>query len=89
MLEAQMVKLRLTRLGGKKNPFYRIIATDSRSPRDGRSLEQIGYYDPMVEPPSLKLDLSRVDYWLSVGAQTSDTVSSLINRARAAATAEA
>jgi small subunit ribosomal protein S16 len=82
-----MVKLRMTRLGGKKNPFYRIIATDSRSPRDGRSLEQLGWYDPMVEPPALKLDLSRVDYWLSVGAQVSDTVGSLITKARATAEA--
>jgi small subunit ribosomal protein S16 len=78
-----MVKLRLTRFGGKKNPFYRIVATDSRSPRDGRNLEQIGYYNPMLNPPAIKVDLARVDYWLSVGAQASDTVQSIVTRARA------
>ncbi|HMV68208.1 MAG TPA: 30S ribosomal protein S16 [Myxococcota bacterium] len=77
-----MVKLRLTRFGGKKNAFFRIIATDSRSPRDGRNLEQLGYYDPMTNPPAIKIDLARVDYWLSVGAQASDTVQGLVKRAR-------
>lgn len=80
-----MVKLRLTRQGAKGKPFYRVIATDSRSPRDGRSIEQIGFYDPMVEPPTLNLDLARADYWIGVGAQPSDTVKSLIAKARAAA----
>lgn len=80
-----MVKLRMTRLGGKKNPFYRIIATDSRSPRDGRSLEQLGWYDPMVDTNSLKLNLERIDHWLSKGAQPSDTVRALITKFRGAA----
>ncbi|MFM2161885.1 MAG: hypothetical protein RLZZ383_1397 [Pseudomonadota bacterium] len=80
-----MVKLRLARKGAKKNPFYRIVAADSRAPRDGRALEQLGYYDPMVEPAAIKIDLARVDYWIGVGAQPSETVANLIKRARAAA----
>lgn len=79
-----MVRLRMTRLGAKKRPFYRIVAADSRSPRDGRFIEQLGHYDPMKKPSDLKLDLERVDHWLSVGAQPSETVSSLIGKARAA-----
>jgi small subunit ribosomal protein S16 len=77
-----MVRLRLTRLGAKKKPFYRVIAANSRSPRDGRFIEQLGYYDPMKEPIDLKLDLERVDYWLSVGAKPSETVEHLIARYR-------
>jgi small subunit ribosomal protein S16 len=86
-----MVRLRLTRRGAKKKPFYRIIASDSKSPRDGRFIEQLGYYDPMRDPLVLKVDLERVDHWLSVGAQPSETVANLITRARSAAadTAEA
>ena len=80
-----MVRLRLRRMGAKKKPFYRVIAADQRSPRDGRFIEQLGHYDPMKEPFDLKLNLERVDYWLSVGAQPSDTVAGLIKRARAAA----
>jgi small subunit ribosomal protein S16 len=83
-----MVRLRLTRRGAKKKPFYRIIAADSKSPRDGRFIEQLGYYDPMRDPLVLKVDLERVDHWLSVGAQPSETVASLINRARSASAAE-
>ena len=79
-----MVRLRLTRLGAKGKPFYRIIAADSRSPRDGRFIEQLGHFNPMTEPNELKVDLERVDYWLSVGAQASDTVSNLISKARKA-----
>lgn len=78
------VRLRLTRMGRKKKPFYRIVATDSRSPRDGRSLEILGHYDPKTDPSTIKVDLDRVDYWLGVGASPSDTVSSIIARARAA-----
>ncbi len=77
-----MVRIRLTRLGAKKRPFYRVVVSDSRSPRDGRFIEQIGYYDPMKDPFDLKLELERVDYWLSVGAQPSDTVTRLIAKAR-------
>ncbi len=79
------VTLRLTRMGAKKKPFYRIVAADKRAPRDGRFIEKLGYYDPMTEPPALKVDLERVDYWIGVGAQPSDTVGQLIEKARTAA----
>jgi small subunit ribosomal protein S16 len=78
-----MVRLRLTRMGRKKRPFYRIVAADSRSPRDGRNLEVLGHYNPLVEEDGLTLKLDRVDYWLGVGASPSDTVQGLIDRARA------
>lgn len=77
-----MVRIRLTRMGAKKRPFYRVVVADSRSPRDGRFIEQIGHYDPMKDPFDLKLELDRVDYWLSNGAQPSETVTRLISRAR-------
>jgi small subunit ribosomal protein S16 len=77
-----MVRLRLTRLGAKKRPFYRVIAIDQRARRDGRCIEQLGFYDPMRDPFDLRLDLSRVDWWLSKGAQPTDTVARLIERAR-------
>lgn len=83
-----MVRIRLTRKGAKKKPFYRVVAADSRAPRDGRFIEQLGYYDPMTEPFTLKLNLERIDYWLSEGASASETVEKLINRARAAAANE-
>ncbi len=79
-----MVRLRLTRRGAKKKPFYRVIACDSRSPRDGRFIEQLGYYDPMKTPHEVKLDLDRVDYWIGMGAQPSDTVGRLIEKYRTA-----
>jgi small subunit ribosomal protein S16 len=78
-----MVRIRLTRLGAKKKPFYRVIAIDQRKKRDGRFLEQLGYYDPMKTPHEVKIDLSRVDFWIGQGAQPSDTVAHLITRARA------
>jgi small subunit ribosomal protein S16 len=78
-----MVRIRLTRMGAKKRPFYRVVIADSRSPRDGRFIEQLGHYDPMKDPFDLKLNIERVDYWLSVGATPSDTVARLITRARA------
>lgn len=79
------VRLRLARMGRKKRPFYRIVAADQRSPRDGRFIERLGFFDPMKEPNELQVNLERVDYWLSEGASPSDTVSDLIKRARAAA----
>lgn len=79
-----MVRIRLSRLGAKKKPFYRVVVADSRSPRDGSNLELIGHYNPMVEPPVVKIDLDRVDYWIKQGAQPSETVASLVKRARAA-----
>jgi len=69
-------------MGRKKQPFYRIVAADSRAPRDGRFIESIGHYNPMTEPPELKLDLERVDYWVGVGASPSETVMGLIKRVR-------
>ena len=76
------VKLRLQRFGTKKRPYYRIVAADGRMPRDGRFLEQIGTYDPMTEPANLRFKTDRLDHWLSVGAQPSDTVASLVRRFR-------
>ncbi len=78
-----MVRIRLTRRGAKKKPFYRLVASDQRAPRDGRFIEQLGYYNPMKEPMELKFDLERVDYWVSKGAQPSDTAKRLIERYRA------
>jgi len=76
------VSIRLQRFGAKKRPFYRMVAADSRAKRDGRFLEQLGTYDPMTNPPALRFNLERLDYWLSVGAQPSDTAASLIRRVR-------
>jgi len=83
-----MVRIRLTRMGAKKKPFYRMIATDQRSPRDGRNIEQLGWYDPMRTPHTVKLDLARIDYWISVGAQPSETAAKLIEKYRATAGTE-
>ena len=73
-----MVKIRLTRKGAKKKPFYRVIVTDSRVRRDGPFLEIIGTYDPMTDPSSIKIDTERAKYWLGVGAQPSSTVTKLL-----------
>lgn len=75
-----MVKLRLKRMGAKKRPSYRIIATESRSPRDGRFIEAIGFYDPLTNPATINLKEDRCKHWLSVGAQPSDTVRKLFVR---------
>ena len=75
------VKIRLRRVGRKKNPVYRIIAADSRSPRDGRFLEILGQYAPRQGEGALNLDTERVNHWLDVGAQPTDTVRSLLRRA--------
>lgn len=66
--------VRLTRMGRKKSPFYRIVVTDSRKRRDSGWIENIGYYNPMVEPEVVKFDANRLDYWKSVGAKLSDRV---------------
>ena len=76
-----MVKIRLRRLGAKKKPFYRIVVADSRSPRDGRFIEEIGYYDPLKEPAVIKVDEEKARDWLAKGAQLTDTVRSLLVRA--------
>ncbi len=83
------VTLRLTRGGGKKTPFYRIVAADSRSPRDGRFIEQIGIYDPLRDPPEVRVDSVRAAHWLSVGATPSQTVGELLRTLRKAAAAAA
>ncbi len=72
------VKIRMKRIGAKKRPFYRIVVADERSPRDGKFIEEIGYYNPISEPKVFKIDSERVDYWLSVGAQPSTTVARLL-----------
>ena len=82
-----MLKIRLQRAGAKKRPFYRIVAIDERRQRDGRALEFLGTYDPKVDPGLIKLHLDRVDHWVGQGARLSDTVSSLVNRARKQAAA--
>lgn len=74
------VKIRLRRMGAKKKPFYRIVVADGRSPRDGRFIENLGYYDPTTTPPTIKIDQDRVKLWLSQGAQPTDTARALINR---------
>ncbi len=73
-----MVRLRLTRIGGKKNPIWRIVATDQRSPRDGRILEIVGRYNPQTEPSTISVDEDRVKHWLSVGAQPTNQVKKLL-----------
>lgn len=73
-----MVKMRLTRMGDKKAPFYRIIVADSRSPRDGKFVDLIGTYNPCKEPAELKIDAEKATKWLANGAQPTDTVKSLL-----------
>lgn len=73
--------LRLTRMGSKKRPFYRIVAMDSATRRDGRALEYLGHYNPMVEPADIKVDMDKVKMWVDRGAKPSDTVNSLLKKA--------
>lgn len=75
-----MVKIRLRRMGAKKAPYYRIVVADSRSPRDGRFIEEIGTYDPLSESEKLKVDLERAKYWIANGAQPTDTVRALLKK---------
>ena len=77
------LRIRLRRMGKKKRPHYRIVAADSRAPRDGRFVENLGYYDPIPDPATLSVDLARVDHWLGRGAVLSPTVRSLMSKARA------
>ena len=74
------VKIRLRRMGAKKAPFYRIVVADSRYPRDGRFIEEIGYYNPISDPPDIKLDSEKVQKWISNGAQPTDTVKSILKK---------
>lgn len=83
------VKIRLKRMGAKNAPAYRIVVTDSRNPRDGRFIEELGSYDPKKAGVNYSLDMERAQYWLRVGAQPSETVASFIKRAAKAAPAAA
>ena len=74
------VKMRLRRMGMKKAPFYRVIVADSRSPRDGRFIEEIGYYNPLTEPAEIKIDAEKAKKWLNNGAQPTETVKSLLKK---------
>ncbi|MGG7163678.1 30S ribosomal protein S16 [Clostridium ihumii] len=75
------VKIRLRRMGAKKAPFYRIIVADSRSPRDGRFIDEIGYYNPTTEPVTVKIDEEKANQWVKNGAQPTETVKRLFNNA--------
>lgn len=74
------VKIRLRRMGAKKKPFYRVVVADSRAPRDGRCIEEIGYYNPVSEPIELKIDAEKAVKWLNTGAQPTDTVKMLFSK---------
>lgn len=74
------VKIRLTRLGAKKAPFYRVIVADSRSPRDGRFIDDIGYYNPMTNPAEIKIDSEKAAAWLAKGATPTETVKTLLKK---------
>lgn len=74
------VKIRLKRMGAKKNPFYRIVVADARSPRDGRFIEEIGYFNPCVEPNELNVNTEAAAKWLATGAQPTDTVKDLLKK---------
>jgi len=76
-----MVKIRLRRMGAKKNPYYRVVVADSKSPRDGRFIEEIGTYDPLSSPSEIQIDMERADYWVKNGAQPTETVRALLKKA--------
>jgi len=78
-----MVKIRLRRMGAKKAPYYRIVVADSRAPRDGRFIEEIGTYDPMAEGANIKVDMERAKYWIANGAQPTETVRGLLTKVEA------
>jgi small subunit ribosomal protein S16 len=73
-------KIRLKRMGAKKNPFYRMVVADARAPRDGRFIDEIGYYDPSTDPATIKIDEEKALKWLSTGAKPSDTAKSLLQK---------
>ncbi len=75
------VKIRLRRTGAKKAPSYRVVVADSRYPRDGRFIEEIGYYDPLTEPVTIKIDMEKANNWIQNGAQPTDTVKALLKKA--------
>jgi len=74
------VKIRLRRMGAKKAPFYRVVVADSRSPRDGRFIEELGYYNPTKDPAEVKIDADKAKTWISNGAQPTDTVKALLKK---------
>ncbi len=74
------LRLRLTRMGSKKRPFYRIVAVNSENCRDGRALDYVGYYNPMVKPADIKMDAEKVNMWIQRGAKPTDTVRSLLKQ---------
>ena len=78
-----MLKIRLRRMGAKKAPFYRIVVADSRAPRDGAFVEEIGYYNPISDPVEIKVDAERAQAWLKNGAQPTDTVRALLKKSGA------
>ena len=78
-----MVKIRLKRMGAHKKPFYRVVVADSRTPRDGRFIEEIGTNDPLKDPAEIKIDVEKAQKWLSTGAQPTDTVRALLKKAGA------
>ena len=82
-----MVKIRLRRMGAKKNPYYRIVVADSHFPRDGRFIEELGTYDPTQSPSAFNVDMERAKYWIASGAQPTDTVRALLKKAENAAPA--
>ncbi|MBE6718885.1 MAG: 30S ribosomal protein S16 [Ruminococcaceae bacterium] len=75
-----MVKIRLKRVGAKKKPFYRVVVADSRSPRNGRFIEEIGYYNPLTDPAEIKIDAEKATKWLGNGAQPTETVRALLKK---------
>ena len=75
-----MVKIRLSRMGAKKAPFYRIVVADSRSPRDGRCIEEIGTYNPLTDPATVTIDAEKAQQWIKNGAQPTDTVRALLKK---------
>ena len=77
------VKIRLKRIGAKKDPFYRVVVADSRSPRDGRFIEEIGYYNPAANPSVINIDTQKAADWIKKGAQPTDTVRSLLKKVQA------
>ena len=78
-----MVKIRLKRMGAKKKPFYRIVVADARTPRDGKAIAQLGYYDPLQEPSLVKVDVDQAKQWIKSGAQPTDKVRALLTKAGA------
>ena len=77
------VKIRLTRMGAKKAPFYRVVVADGRFPRDGRFIEEIGYYNPLTTPADVKIDAEKAKKWIANGAQPTDTVKALLKKSGA------